>query len=175
MAIKTRKPTGAVPWPLILLEGGEKGLALPERFWRKVNFDGPRVLKSRCWVWTGANSGTKRPYGVSWDGIRRVKAHRWAWTAAHGWIPTGMELDHLCKTTLCVRPSHLEPVSTRENIRRGDAPGPRAVRENTCKRGHPFTPDNTYVRGDRWRECRICKRIANLAYKSRKRLARKAV
>lgn len=174
MTIRTRKPTGAVPWPLILLEGGEKLASLPERFWRKVGFEGPKVLDTPCWVWSGANSGSARPYGVSWDGERRIKAHRWAWSSVHGPIPAGIELDHLCKTTLCVRPSHLEPVTSAENIRRGGAPGPRAVRENTCKRGHPFTPDNTYVRGEKWRECITCKRVASREQKRRKRLARKA-
>lgn len=174
--LRTRQPTGAVPWPLLLVEGAEKAAleALPERFWAKVNFDGPLVLATQCWVWTGANTGTRAPYGVSWDGQRRVKAHRWSWEAGNGPIPDGLQMDHLCKTTLCVRPGHLEPVSLAENVRRGDAPGPRAVRDNTCKRGHEFTPDNTYVKPDGGRECRACTRVNKREAKRRRRLARKA-
>ena len=171
MNIKTRQPTGRVPWPLILIEGGEK---LPVRFWTKVNFEGPAVLDSPCWLWTGANTGSGYPYGVSWDGLRRVKAHRWSWQTANGGIPSGQEIDHLCRNTLCVRASHLQAVTRSENIRRSDAPGPRAVRENTCKRGHPFTLENTLVRGKNWRECRICRRAIKQASNRRMRLARKA-
>jgi hypothetical protein len=35
-----------------------------------------------------------------------------------GPVPEGLELDHLCRVTTCVRPSHLEPVTTGENVRR---------------------------------------------------------
>lgn len=34
-------------------------------------------------------------------------------------VPDGYELDHLCRKTWCVNPFHLEPVTHKENIRRG--------------------------------------------------------
>jgi len=34
----------------------------------------------------------------------------------------GLELDHLCRNTLCVNPNHLEPVTGLENIKRRDNP-----------------------------------------------------
>ncbi|MEV7034630.1 HNH endonuclease signature motif containing protein [Streptomyces sp. NPDC093272] len=35
-----------------------------------------------------------------------------------GPIPAGMELDHLCFVTMCVNPTHMEPVTPEENLRR---------------------------------------------------------
>jgi hypothetical protein len=35
-----------------------------------------------------------------------------------GLVPDGLELDHLCRNTSCVNPSHLEPVTHAENMRR---------------------------------------------------------
>lgn len=34
-------------------------------------------------------------------------------------MPEGLELDHLCRVRCCCNPSHLEPVTRAENIRRG--------------------------------------------------------
>lgn len=128
-----------------------------------------------CWRWTGATTGGALPYGVTWDGRRRVKAHRFMYEAANDVLPPGMVPDHLCKNTLCVRPSHLEAVTVAENIRRGDAPGPLAVRTNRCKRGHEFTPENTRIRkNDGGRTCLACERMHHRASKERARQRRQA-
>lgn len=46
-------------------------------------------------------------------------AHRLAYERAFGPIPTGMQIDHLCRVRECVNPDHLEVVSHTENVRRG--------------------------------------------------------
>jgi hypothetical protein len=43
-------------------------------------------------------------------------AHRVVYEAQHGPIPTGLEIDHLCRVPACVR--HLEAVRPLENARR---------------------------------------------------------
>jgi len=48
----------------------------------------------------------------------RNMAHRIYYERAHGAIPEGFELDHLCRVRHCVNPAHLEPVSHAENMRR---------------------------------------------------------
>jgi HNH endonuclease len=92
------------------------------RFWSKVDKNGPppetRPELGPCWIYTGyvdpktgygqfGNKGTKLP-------------HRIAYRYVVGPIPKGMHLDHLCRRRICCRPDHLEPVTPRENIRRGD-------------------------------------------------------
>ena len=44
--------------------------------------------------------------------------HRRDWVTANGPVPSGMELDHLCRQRDCIRLDHLELVSHRENMRR---------------------------------------------------------
>ncbi len=84
-----------------------------ERFWSKVEKTG--LTEDACWIYTGA---LVRGYGVFSVSNRNVSAHRWAYTHCIGPIPEGMTLDHLCYTRNCVRPSHLEPVSNSENVKR---------------------------------------------------------
>lgn len=70
-----------------------------------------------CWVWNGAKSPLG--YGrVSRDG-RWQEAHRVVYEDLRGPIPKGLSLDHLCRNPSCVNPDHLEPVTHRENLRRG--------------------------------------------------------
>jgi hypothetical protein len=73
-----------------------------------------------CWVWKGFTNGhPTRPYGrSSWAG-HRTTAHRAFYERYVGAVPPGMDLDHLCRNTLCVNPEHLEPVSRSKNLRRG--------------------------------------------------------
>ncbi len=80
--------------------------------------DGPN--EHWCWLWTGWNSANG--FGKLKLGGRAYMAHRAIWEFAAGApIPAGMVLDHLCRNRACVKPSHLECVSARENTRRGRA------------------------------------------------------
>jgi hypothetical protein len=126
---------------------------LPERFWDKAM---PCPM-SGCWLWVGS---TRRGYGQAWSGDTVSPAHRYAYEAAHGALPSGTVLDHLCRIRCCVNPAHLEPVSDRVNVRRGNSPSAVNARKTHCKYGHALTPDNTYV----WpsgRACKTCKQSQN--------------
>jgi hypothetical protein len=46
-------------------------------------------------------------------------AHRAYYEERYGPLPSGVQLDHLCRTPACVNPEHLEPVSARINTLRG--------------------------------------------------------
>lgn len=109
-----------------------------------------------CWLWTGAI--VRRGYGVVRRGGRTLKAHRYIYQLLRGPIPSGLEIDHLCRVTSCVNPDHLEPVTKAENLRRGNSLSAVNARKVTCVRGHPFTDENTRIYPNGSRVCRTCLR-----------------
>lgn len=78
-------------------------------------------LSGDCWLWTAAIDKTTG-YGKfhAGEGRRIANAHRWSYEHFVGPVPAGLDLDHLCRVRHCVRPDHLEPVTRRVNLLRGD-------------------------------------------------------
>lgn len=123
---------------------------LPDRYWGWVR------QREGCWEWTGSLS---KGHGKFMLAGRRQPAHRWAYEFLIGDIPQGLDLDHLCRNRACVNPTHCEPVTRGENVRRGQV-GIANSSKTRCIRGHEFTPENTYYHnGTGWRNCRACMRL----------------
>lgn len=124
---------------------------IEQRFWSKVDKNGP----AGCWLWTSA-LGTGG-YPILWVGAgRSVRAHRFAYELLVGPVPSGLTLDHTCRTRRCVNPAHLEPCTAGENAARSPlAPYNVKARATHCKRGHAFDERNTAIHNGR-RECRAC-------------------
>ena len=74
------------------------------------------VLPDGCWRWDG--SRTRKGYGRAQVARRHTGAHKALYEVMVGPVPTGLQLDHLCRNTWCVNPAHLEPVTPQENRRR---------------------------------------------------------
>ncbi len=109
-----------------------------------------------CWLWSGPIS----PEGYGRVGGNRLYVHRVAYEYWVGPIQDGFELDHLCRNRACGNPAHLEAVSHRVNVIRGISPFATFATATECKRGHPKTPANTYVRPDgRGSMCRPCQKL----------------
>lgn len=129
--------------------------------WRQL-FEAGGVRE--CWPWKGS---------IHWEGYGAYNgrvAHRLVYEQLIGPVPPGLQLDHLCRNRRCVNPHHLEPVTARVNILRGDSPGARSVRRPTCANGHPRDEEHTYVWcGERF--CRECNRLAVARRKARLRAA----
>lgn|SRR5574341_1055856 len=129
------------------------------------------VCENGCWEWVG--SGDR--YG-SWRGPngKSAGAHRILFERAYGPIPSGLQIDHLCRNTKCVRPDHMEAVTPRVNtLRSSGIPAINAAR-TVCQRGHPFNDENTYREpGTAYRQCQVCRRAAHQRRKARGRPKRK--
>ncbi len=91
-----------------------KTLSALERFWRDCDSS-----TDGCWLWKGAFTGAG--YGQIYVNGKVVYTHRYAYTVIAGKaIPEGHDLDHLCRNRLCANPDHLEAVTRKENLRRGE-------------------------------------------------------
>ena len=136
---------------------------LPTTFWQRV-----RVLQNGCWSWRGRR--TILGYGVFYLPVRHnVYAHRIAYRMLVGPIPVGLEIDHLCRLTSCVNPSHLEAVTHGENLRRAGVYGLWQRRRTHCPQGHPYSAGNLYSQPDGRRTCRICNKAKAERYRERTR------
>jgi hypothetical protein len=69
-----------------------------------------------------------------------------------------MDVDHTCNRRDCVNPKHLQAVTHGVNMQLA------AKRRTTCRAGHPWTTENTYVATVKYkggtreqRYCRVCR------------------
>ena len=145
----------------------EKDLA---RFLDKVEID-----ENGCWLWRGArtsaNSHGLGGYARFWLNGREELGHRVAYETFRGPIPEGRPLDHGCKPVpqpACVNYEHVEISTHKENILRGDGCFAQNARKTHCKRGHPFTTENTGKQKN-GRYCRTCRREDWRRYRARQR------
>jgi ferredoxin-like protein FixX len=114
-----------------------------ERFKASIRVD----ADTGCHIWTGALN--TKGYGRFGGG---EMAHRAALRLAGIAVPTGFEVDHLCRQRCCVNPQHLDVVTHRENIARA------AALIVACPAGHPYSGSNLSVRNGK-RVCRECGRL----------------
>lgn len=113
------------------------------------------VVDGECWLWKGAKHASG--YGrIKRKRVPEQFVHRWAYICLVGLIPEGYQIDHLCKRPSCVRHSHLEAVSQRENWERSNSPSRLNALKTHCKHGHPLTPDMVYITKSGGRTCKVC-------------------
>lgn len=144
---------------------GPKPRPIAERFWEKVDRNGPVPEKrpdlGPCWIWTAAlHRNGYGKFGLGRKGNTGVTAlaHRVAYELDGGTLVDGLELDHLCEVRACVRRSHLDQVVGIDNNLRSNSSAAKNARKTHCPQGHEYDEANTYVRPTGQRVCRTCHR-----------------
>ena len=138
----------------------------------------PEVPSTPCTLWEGAVQSSG--YGSVTNGRGgSMLAHRKAWEAAHGPIPEGMTVDHLCCQKLCVNTEHFDIVTVGENVQRAIARKRETRRDEAgvlwCTRGHEQNEENVrvYTSSDGYvkTSCRACGREDGRAWYYAKKAA----
>ena len=129
-----------------------------------------------CWFWRGATAVDG--YGLFYLGSFQGRPYRMSYEWKTGApFPKGLIPDHLCRQPGCVNPDHIEPVSHRENILRGNTVPAYNSQKTECLNGHPFDDKNTYrwknSQGKNSRACRECVRTRNRTLRAARRKPRK--
>lgn len=110
---------------------------------------------SGCWEYAGPQVG--HGYGRITVNRKSEYTHRMAYRGMVGEIPRGLQIDHLCRNTICANPWHMEVVTPAINRERQAA---AIGRRSRCRADlHVLDTANTYVSPRGLRVCRACARI----------------
>jgi HNH endonuclease len=127
----------------------------------QVRFPGFSRLYSRmilnpsgCVLWTGPLND--KGYGHTSVARKHIYVHRFMYEQFAGPIPPGLVIDHLCRVRNCCNVAHMEVVTNRENVLRGNGITARNAVKTECDYGHPFDEANTCVT-PKGRICRACR------------------
>jgi hypothetical protein len=145
--------------------GGIPGRDPVERFTEKIAYVDS---DTGCVVWGGATNS--KGYGLfGWGGKgKNVLAHRWASEHLGGVVPEeGLLAMHKCKNRKCVNPEHLEFVTAKQHVGRGDSPPGFNSRATSCIHGHALSGSNLRIRSDGRRVCIECNNRHLAAMRSR--------
>lgn len=146
------------PIPLSKWQSENTPTMLPRHIRRNIK-EGP----GGCWIWTRSCS----PDGYGWASLnnKTYQAHRLVYRLTVGAIPEGLVLDHLCRVRNCVNPDHLEPVTPRENLARGNTP----TGWSRCQRCN-----SEFIKLRNQRRCPKCLEAYEAARKPIKRIQQRA-
>lgn len=127
-----------------------------DRFNNKIN------KTPTCWEWTGAKNN--KGYGCLAVNKQKWLAHRLSYTITKGQIPAGQIICHTCDNPHCVNPQHLFAGTHTDNIKdmlTKNRQGTNLRPKTHCRKGHPFTHENTYHRkntdGTTHQNCKTCR------------------
>ncbi len=107
------------------------------------------IVGSGCWEWQAAKNNIG--YGV-FHFKKLVLAHRFSYEYYHGEITVGLVIDHKCNNRACVNPEHLQEITQKANLLRGNTLQGINSRKTQCSKGHPYD----YVDSNGGRRCKKC-------------------
>jgi len=122
------------------------------------------IDQNDCWNWKLWISPLG--YGQISFKDKTELVHRVSFQVFIGKIKKNLEINHICRNRKCINPEHLETVSHRENLLKGDTIAAKNDQKTHCLNGHKFTPENTCINPSGERSCRICKNRRQRSYRS---------
>ena len=130
----------------------------PDRFWSKVNKNGPIQdhMDTPCWEYMGRQ--TEKGYCRVQYQKQRTYVHRVSYLLTHGSLTEGMMILHDCDNPRCCNPSHLREGTHRDNmddkIKRGTGLGTNKGRPPVNRK---LTPDQVrYIRTRPFPQRQLC-------------------
>lgn len=110
-----------------------------------------------CWEWRGSKG--RDGYGHYKYKGKLTTASRVAYQLIYGDIGPEFEIHHKCENRGCVRPEHLEALSTLDHSLKTPNSITYQLRLKThCPAGHEYNEANTHVSRKGSRNCRECHR-----------------
>ena len=88
-----------------------------ERFWSKVNTNGPVFEGEPCWLWTASTNKSGGQFGLRG---RIRQASQVALELSGVAVPPHLQVGHRCRNKLCVNPAHLQQVTRSEREQNRD-------------------------------------------------------
>jgi len=151
------------PKPLTTWQEQNTPTALPRHVRRNIE-----AGDNGCWLWTRSRS--KDGYGWASLDNKTWQAHRLVYVLLRGTPAPELVLDHLCRVRHCVNPGHLQPVTPRQNLERGET----TTSATKCDNGHPLTQLKAQrrcvtCRAEYDEKQREAKRIYARAYRARRK------
>jgi HNH endonuclease len=135
-----------------------------QRFFDRINtYD-----MNKCWEWiNGRTKGGYAGFRYYFNGVKGYQGHVYSYLRFKGDIPKGLVVHHICNNRPCVNPTHLEAVTTRQNIQMGNTGQYNKIKTH-CPLGHPYDEKNTRVHKNR-RVCATCADSRTLFYRFKKK------
>lgn len=105
---------------------------------------------------------------------KTLNASRISYILAHGKIPEGYHIHHVCHNTKCVNPDHLVALSPSEHETLHRAEGLHGTAKENAEREYCKTCGERLVQGNRQRLCKECARRRSREWAKKKRLSMSA-